>query len=505
MNILKTLRLHPVLTGALAVIASVGLFAGVMHAWGPTDRATFTEQSPAPYVTFDSITNNSNYGDERNFSIVKDAASTSPTDWKDTLTVEAGKEYLVRIYVHNNAASNLNLVAENTRASVNLPTETAKSIEINSFISADNANPQKIWDQVTLTSDKNFNLAYVPGSAKYTNNLYPQGTPLGEDLFTSPGALLGYDKLDGKIPGCFQYSGYVTFKVKPQFAETPDFTMSKQVRKHSDTTGGWNKTYATQPGETVDYLIQYKNDAQTTTMNNVVVKDALPAGVTYIPGSTVLANGNFPTGKTASDNIATTNGLNIGSYAPGASAWVRFSAKVADNDSLSVCGTNTLVNTATVISDYGTKTDTATVTTAKTCSTPVDNDVTVCNVQTGKIVTIKESEKNANPSNYADKDSEKCKTKPVETTVTVCNITTGVVETINQSTYDQNPSNYADKDSEKCKVPATPVTPETPATPSAPAELPKTGASQNILSFLGVGTLTYVTYAYIASRRALAK
>ncbi len=369
MKLLKSLRAHPIITGVAAIIASVGIFSGVIFAWGPTDRATFTVEKPAPYVTFDSITNNPNYGDERNFSLVKDAASTSPTDWRDTLTVQPGKEYMVRIYVHNNAASNLNLIATNTRASVNLPTTTAKSLQINSFISADNANPQKIWDQVTLTSDQAFNLAYVPGSAKYTNNLYPQGLALGNDLFTSPGALLGYTKLDGKIPGCFQYSGYVTFKVTPQFASTPSFTMSKEVRKHSDTTGGWAKSYAAQPGDTVDYLIQYKNDSQVT-MNNVVVKDNLPAGVTYIPGSTVLANGNYPTGKTVSDNIVTANGLNIGTYAPGLTAWVRYSAKVAANDSLTVCGNNSLTNSATVETDYGQKSDTAVVTVAKTCTTP---------------------------------------------------------------------------------------------------------------------------------------
>lgn len=494
MNIVTTLRSHPVLAGAVATLASVGIFAGAMHAWGPTDRATFTEQSPATYVTFNSITDNTNYGDERNFSIVKDASSTSSTDWKDTLTVEPGKEYMVRVYVHNNASANLNLVAENTRASVNLPTTTAKSIEINSFISADNANPQKIWDQVTLTSEKDFNLAYVAGSAKYTNNLHPQGTPLDEDLFTSPGALLGYDTLDGKIPGCFKYSGYVTFKVKPQFAETTDFTMSKQVRKHSDTAGGWGKTYAAQPGDTVDYVVQYKNTSQTT-MNNVVIKDSLPTGVTYVPGSSVLANGNYPTGKTASDNIVTTNGINIGNYAPGASAWVRFSAKVVDNDKLSACGANTLTNTATVSSDYGNKSDTATITVTKTCATPSETKVTVCNVQTGQIATITESEKNTNPSKYADKNDAKCQ-------VRVCEISSKSIVTVSTQQRAEHPELYEAEDSATCET-TTPTTTE-PATPQTPVtELPKTGVEMGIGSLVGLGGLTYAGYAYHASRRRL--
>lgn len=485
MNLLKSIKQHPVMHGVAGVVIAVAAFAASSFAWGPTDRATFTVNSPAPYITFDSITDNPNYGDERNFSIVKDAASTNAADWRDTLAVQDGKEYLVRIYVHNNASANLNLVAKNTRASVNLPTTTGKSIEINSFISADNANPSKIWDQVTLTSDKDFNLAYVAGSAKYTNNLFPQGTPLSDSLFTNSGALLGYDKLDGNIPGCFQYSGYVTFRVKPQFASAA-FTMSKQVRKHSTTTGGWVENYTAQPGEKVDFVVSYNNTG-TTTMNNVVIKDALPAGYTYVAGSSILANGTNPTGAAASDNIVTSNGMNIGNYAPGATAWVRFSATVAKNSDLKVCGNNTLTNVATVETDFGHKSDTAAVTVNKTCSTPTttDNNVTVCNVKTGVIETIKESVYNANKQQYADKNSDRCK-------VIVCEISSKTVKTISIEQQKAHPELYEAKDSATCV-----------ATTTTAAELPHTGFGLNIMSLIGLGALSYTGYAYAASRRGL--
>lgn len=495
MNLLNKLQRHPVVSGMAAVIAGVSIFAGAMHAWGPTDRATFTEQNPATYVTFNSITNNSNYGDERNFVIVKDAADQTGDNWTDDLTVQPGKEYLVRMYVHNNAADNLNLVATNTRASVNLPTNTAKSIEINGFVSADNANPKQVWDQVTLNSDKDFNLAYVPGSATYTNNVFAQGTPLGNDLFSSPGALLGYDKLDGKIPGCYKYSGIVTFKVKPQFAETADFTMSKQVRKHSTTTGGWSEAYAAQPGEKVDFIVNYKNTSQVT-MKDVVIKDVLPAGLTYVPGSSILANGNYPTGKTVSDNIVSSTGINIGTYAPSLNAWVRFSATVASSDKL-VCGVNTLKNTAKVVTDYGNKSDDATVTVEKKCDTPtpVDKDVTVCNIETGVVVTIKESIYNANKAKYADKDSDKCKS------VTVCEISSKTVITISKEQYNAHKDLYTDQNSEVCH-PKKPETPEVPKTPDTPVvELPKTGFDLSAMSLIGAGALTYAGYAYSVSRR----
>ena len=260
-------------------------------------------------------------------------------------------------------------------------------------------------------------------------------------------------KLDGKIPGCFKYSGYVTFKVKPQFAETADFTMSKQVRKHSTTTGGWSEAYAAQSGDKVDFVINYKNESQVT-MKDVVVKDTLPAGLTYVPGSTVLANGNNPTGKTVSDNVVTATGINIGSYLPGASAWVRFSATVASSDKL-VCGVNTLKNTAKVVTDYGNKSDDATVTVEKKCDTPtpVDKDVTVCEISSKTVITISKEQYNAHKDLYTDQNSEVCH-------------------------------------------PKKPTTPETPV-----VELPKTGFDLSAMSLIGAGALTYAGYAYSVSRR----
>lgn len=56
----------------------------------------------------------------------------------------------------------------------------------------------------------------------------------------------------------------------------------------------------------------------------------------------------------------------------------------------------------------------------------------------------------------------------------------------------------------KPEEPKTPVTPVTPKTPETPAELPKTGATENILgSAFVLGILSYVAYRYISSKREL--
>ena len=144
-----------------ALLTAVVVPAGLL-AWGP-DRATFTMAHPAPYVTFNSITDATNYGDERNFvTISKDNQSYS-----DDITVTNGQEYYVRIYVHNNAASNLNLVANNVVTKLNVPTQMSDRVQLDGYVNASNANPTSVWDQAVFhgANGTPFKISYVGGSA----------------------------------------------------------------------------------------------------------------------------------------------------------------------------------------------------------------------------------------------------------------------------------------------------------------------------------------------------
>ena len=75
-------------------------------AWGPADRPTYTNASPADFATFNSITDNVGIGDERNFVRVREAGTSNT--YVDELEVVPGKEYEVMIYYHNDAGSNTN-------------------------------------------------------------------------------------------------------------------------------------------------------------------------------------------------------------------------------------------------------------------------------------------------------------------------------------------------------------------------------------------------------------
>lgn len=337
----------------LVVVAAVMVPTATLATWGP-QRQTYTIENAAPHITFNSITNNPHQGDERNFVQMKETTQTAPGGWKDDITVQDGKEYWVRIYMHNNAKESLNLVATNTRAIANVPTTTGTEMKINGIISADNANPKQVWDDVVLRSDKKFNIAYVNGSTRLINNVFKgEGKQLADGITGSAGTLLGYDKIDGRVPGCFQYDGDVIFRIKIQGEQVVNADIDKKVRPSGTTT--WAKSITAKPGAKVDYQVSYKNTG-TITQNNVIVKDKLPTGVSYVGGSTTLRNAKHSNGNglVVTNDTVVAAGLNIGSYAPNSDAYTRFSATMPTEDKLKEC-TTTLRNYATVTTEYGTK------------------------------------------------------------------------------------------------------------------------------------------------------
>lgn len=492
------------ITGAI-LVPSLAIFA-----YGP-ERPTYTIENPADHVTFNSITNNPNHGDERNFVWIKEAGTSQ---WQDSeMTVQPGKTYTVRMYVHNNAAANLNLVAQNTRLSANVPTTTGTQAQIDGFITADNASPQKVWDDVVLKSDQRFNIAYVPGSTKYYNNANPStGFDLPDSIVTNSGALVGYEQMDGNVPGCFQYSGIATFNIKVQGEQTANFDMSKQVRKHVEgQTGNWSKSVAVNPGEKVDYLISYKNTGETT-QNNVVAKDSLPVGITYNNGTTKLYNASnpAPNGLTTSDNLVQPSGINVGNYASQNTALVTFTSTVANEKDLPQCGNNVLRNTAYIDTDYGSKSDFADVTVKKNCAdtasyscdalqaTKISQLEYAFNVKlSSNLAKAKEVTLDFGDGQTAVRDAQSL---PVNHTYTKA----GQYTITAKASFDANGKTVTDVTSDACKVVISTDSPVTPAGTTTPTSLPSTGPVEVFSGILGFSALGLGIQQWIVSRRAVA-
>ncbi len=431
-------------SAVVAIIAAAIIVPVAVHAYGP-ERATFTYASPAPYVTFNSITDNPKVGDERNFVRVKED-STTTTYGKD-VTLQPGKTYQVEVYYHNNAASNLNAsgagIAKDVSLRMQMPASIAASASdtVDGFINSSNANPTSVYDSANLKNGSTGAVAlrYVPSSAVVTSNGAVNGAHL-PDAFLTTGTPLGYDALNGTLPGCNQYAGYVTYKFT---VVQPNFTVEKTVSVDGGKT--YTKSGATTPGATVIYKVAYTNTGSTQ-QDNVTLSDTLPAGVSYVTGSSLIENSKTSSAYQKTSDGITTTGLNIGSYAPaGGNAFFKFSA-TAPADSALKCGVTTFTNTARATTSGGYKESTADITINKTC---VPGTINVCQLSTKTIVNIKES----------DFDAKK---------------------------YSKN--------LDDCKTVTPPVT---------PPELPRTGMSENIVAIVGLGALIASIAYYVASRRAL--
>lgn len=406
---IKNFIQSPVKLGVSLVLSATVLAPLFASAWGPASRPTFTTQKPADYITFNSITNNPAHGDERNFVQIKEKNASNAT-YTEKLNIKEGKQYTVFVYFHNNAAANLNLVARNTRARVQLPklAKAGQDTRITGFVTADNARPSEVWDEVYVRADKNLNIQYIANSAKIFSKGAVNGKTLSNDLFNNTGALLGYNSLNGEVPGCHDFAGYLTFdfRVVGDTAPAPNFTVEKLVAPFGSNNYG--KSINAKTGDKVDFRISYKNTGNVE-QAKVVVKDALPAGLELVPGSVMLANKNSG-GKYAKlpDNL-TSNGQEIGTYEPNANAFIHFTAKVVK--SLNDCApAQTLANTVTVTTAHGQKTDQASVVVMSKCDA---KQIQVCELKTKQIITINESAFN---SNLHSKNLDDCKTKPAQPT-----------------------------------------------------------------------------------------
>lgn len=303
--------------------------------------------------------------DERNFIDAQefgDINAEADNVWEgNNIAVEDGKEYLIRLYVHNNNPNGEQATAKNVRAAFNIPMETSKSLTVWGFLSCDNALPSEYWDSVNLTSDTLFHLEYIFGSATLFNNGIgsSDGYTLSDEIVTKAdsnnGVLIGYSELDGNIPGGSQYVSYITICVKAIFDTA--YTIENQVR----LVGGdktWSNSVEAKIGDVVEFRVAYKNNSNSDQMN-VMISDILPDGLKYIEGSTLLVNAKYPDGGHVDQNDIVTVGINIGGYTPGSNAFVRFRAEVVD-ENLAEHGKTALVNWAqggigaAVIQDYAT-------------------------------------------------------------------------------------------------------------------------------------------------------
>lgn len=198
------------------------------QAWGP-ERPTYTNEKPADHAVFNSITNNAAVGDERDFVRIEEKSSGRP--YSSEIGIEAGKQYEVYIYYHNDASATFNDKAHNyvgiardVRLASSFPHElkAGERGAVTGKITSTNANPAAVWDEAYVTAKEDMTLHYVTGSAKIYNAHETNGWTLSTSLFSSTGTFLGFKELNGVIFGCDEYSGQVVYTIQTQAVEQPD-------------------------------------------------------------------------------------------------------------------------------------------------------------------------------------------------------------------------------------------------------------------------------------------
>lgn len=365
---MKTFKTAKTILLGLVATAGIGLIGNAsVSAWGP-ERTTFTNDKPATYPVFNSIKDNPTIGDERDFVRVGEV-NTDVTNLKNEVNVVPGKKYLVYIYFHNNAsatyndeAHNYSGVATGVRLSTAFPHElsSGQKGKISGTITANNTNPASVWDEAYMTtSSKKVYLEYVAGSAKIWSDWKANGTVMPSSLFTEEGALLGMNSLNGLVPGCNEYHGVVSYEVE---AKERSGKIDKTVSKDGKS---FKENVEIKAGEEVTFKLEIKNTG-TMNLENVYIKDTLPAGLTLVAGS-VEKWANESTKKEAGSDAIVGAGINVGTIAKGNTLYYTYRAKASID--FKCKGTN-MVNTVKMTYDNGTAagesvTDTAKVTVTK--------------------------------------------------------------------------------------------------------------------------------------------
>ncbi|MBQ3292834.1 hypothetical protein IJG93_00805 [Candidatus Saccharibacteria bacterium] len=334
-----------------SLIASVGIIAALataaviniakVDAWGPTDRPTYTNEKPADYATFNSITNNVAVGDERNFVRIREAGTEDV--FTDEVEVIPGHEYEVYIYYHNNAASDTNAsgvgVATNVRVSSAYPTvvNTDERGMVSGIIDwsyvtpddPDNAKEGSVWDEAYVTTKTDGTvLRYKTGTAIIHNGGEANGSVLPDALFTKEGTPIGYNKLTGTLPGCAEYSGHITYTL---VAEKTEATLDKQISLDGEN---WVDNLTAKPGEFVTYKVKFKNTGNTD-FTNVIFKDVHDEDLLIRSGSIKVYDVDHTDGY-AIEDILDISGYNVGNVLKGALIQITYQMQVREGTS--ACG-----------------------------------------------------------------------------------------------------------------------------------------------------------------------
>ena len=301
----------------------------------PTDANIYDRCGSLTGPVFNSFINTPAYGDERAFVDARRTDQTQEGSYKNVLDYvnEGSQEVIIRAYVHNNANGSLNESGEGIATGTNvrfaLPQGEGNVLRARGYINATNAS--LVEDTVDFRGSTDFTVEYIPGSAMlYNEGPFKDGVQLSDTIVTT-GAPIGYDALDGNLPGCFEYEAIVHIRVKitPVVNKEAELDFDKMVRIKNENGGGqWQEVVTTKPGDTVEWiLVGTIGGDEGSYMDEIVVRDQPAPYNDVVPGSMVRVNA-FDT-VNWDESILFTSGYELSdTYYAGSNFYVLFEATV---------------------------------------------------------------------------------------------------------------------------------------------------------------------------------
>ena len=322
---------------ALAFISTAGVFAG----WTP-DRPVYDWNNSAERVgstngpRMNAFINTPDYGDERAFFDARKQEETTGKPYKDVLpyVTQGSKKVVLRTYIHNGANQSTNAdgvgVAKDAKVRIDLPSGTSTALRSRSYITISNpapGYPGEVTDTAELVDNTEFAIRYVPGSAKIYNAAHTGGFALSDNIVSS-GATIGYDQLNGNVPGCFEFQATVEITVEVLSTQP---SIEKVVRKAGDST--YTDFAQVKPNDNIQWRIFFQNKGSMA-LDKVAITDQLPPHLRLVPGSVrwiyVAANGSNQD-VVQPDNDLFTKYVDFGSWGANGGFYLRFDTTALDD------------------------------------------------------------------------------------------------------------------------------------------------------------------------------
>jgi len=283
--------------------------------------------------------------------------SSSQSDHDNGVTADAGDEVEFQVYYHNSGVAEDE--ATNVIVRANLPGGTRDIHEVSATIDSDQTSAISSSDAFRGGNiDIRINgsaqtLEFISGSVVW----YPNHSTASQSLSNS-NSLLSSGVNIGTVKGCFDFSGFLTFRARVGSTSTPseerDLSISKRVINVTKGDGSLRDSTNANPHDRVRFEIRFDIRGNAS-QSNVIVRDIMPSRLQLISGSLRVDGSTI-----SNESEFFGSGRNFGTLSAGRNIVIVYEVTVSESGSFS--GTTVLTNTSNVRSDQvGTRQDEADV------------------------------------------------------------------------------------------------------------------------------------------------